>query len=295
MIWTNAVLQGLLLGGVYALFACGLSLMFGVMRIVNLAHGDMSVLAAYAGYALVAHLGGDPLWTFAAVIPVAALVGFFLQKTLLNRAISTGALSPLLVTFGLSIIIENGLQQIFGANDQRLNIGSLAYESFRITNGLFVAWFSLLIFGVAIAVLIGLQMFLAHTRQGRIMRACADDQRAAALCGVDPKRTYSYATAIALATVAAAGLFLAMSGSFAPTAGSNYLIYAFETVVIGGLGSLWGTLIGGLVLGVAQTVGSQFNPSDGVLIGHLVFLSVLIFRPRGILSHGSSAVAAAVR
>jgi branched-chain amino acid transport system permease protein len=289
MVWTNAVVQGLLLGGLYALFSVGLSLMFGVMRFVNLAHGDFSVLAAYAAYVLVEHAGGTPLWTFAAVIPLAAAVGFVLQRFILDRALAAGDLSPLLVTFGLSIVIQSALQQGFGANNLSLFLGPLSYQSWKITNTLYLGRLEVIVFVVAVALISGLQLFLARTQPGRLLRATADNPRAAALSGVNPRRVRALATAIALATVAIGGLFLAMRTSFTPTSGSNDLIFAFEAVIIGGLGSLWGTLLGGLILGVAQTVGSQINPADGVLAGHLVFLAVLAYRPQGILSQRSLA------
>jgi branched-chain amino acid transport system permease protein len=290
VIWTNAVIQGLLLGGLYAIFACGLSLMFGVMRLVNLAHGDLGVLGAYFSIILIEHLGGNPLWTFAAVIPVAALLGYWLQRFLLDRALDGGELSPILVTFGLSIIIENLLQQTFGANDQSLSIGALSYQSWKISTDIYVGRLNVIIFVIAVLVIVGLQLFLSKTRAGRALRATADNRRAAALSGIDPKRTRATATAIALATVAVGGLFLAMRTSFAPTSGSADLLFAFEAVIIGGLGNLWGTLVGGLVLGVAQTVGSQINPADGILIGDLVFLAVLAFRPQGLIASRSLAV-----
>jgi len=283
VIWTNAVIQGLLLGGLYAIFACGLSLMFGVMRLVNLAHGDLGVLGAYFSIILVEHLGGNPLWTFAAVIPVAAIVGYFLQRFLLDHALNGGELSPILVTFGISIIIENLLQQTFGANDQSLNIGSLSYQSWKITSDIYVGRLNVIIFVVAVLVIVGLQFFLSKSRTGLALRATADNRRAASLSGINPKRTRAMATSIALATVAIGGLFLAMRTSFSPTSGTSDLLFAFEAVIIGGLGNLWGTLIGGLVLGVAQTIGSQINPADGILIGDLVFLAVLAFRPQGLI------------
>jgi branched-chain amino acid transport system permease protein len=284
MVWTNAVVQGLLLGGLYALFSCGLSLMFGVMRFVNLAHGDFSVLGAYAAYVLVEHAGGTPLWTFAAVVPMAALLGFFLQRFLFDRALGAGELSPLLVTFGLSIFIESVLQQIYGANNLSLFLGPLSYQSWKITNTIYIGRLEVIVFVAAIALISGLQVFLAHTGPGRLLRATADNPRAAGLSGVDARRVRGMATAIALATVVVGGLFLAMRTSFTPTSGSNDLIFAFEAVIIGGLGSLWGTLLGGLILGVAQTVGSQINPADGILAGHLVFLAILAYRPQGILA-----------
>jgi branched-chain amino acid transport system permease protein len=284
MMWINAIIQGLLLGGLYAMFSCGLSLMFGVMRFVNLAHGDFAVLSAYAAYVLVEHVGGTPLWTFAIVIPASALVGFLLQRLLLDRALIGGALSPLLVTFGLSILIENLLQQGFGANNESLFAGSLSYESWKINNSIYLGRLQVIVFVIAVALIAGLQLFLSRSRPGRNMRATADSRRAASLSGVNERRVRATATAIALATVAIGGLFLAMRTSFTPTSGASDLIFAFESVIIGGLGNLWGTLLGGLILGVAQTVGSQINPADGILAGHLVFLAILAYRPQGIIA-----------
>jgi branched-chain amino acid transport system permease protein len=284
VIWVNAIIQGLLLGGLYAMFSCGLSLMFGVMRFVNLAHGDFAVLSAYAAYVLVEHAGGTPLWTFAAVIPAAAIVGFWLQRFLLDRALIGSSLSPLLVTFGLSILIENVLQQSFGANNDSLFVGSLSYDSWRINNSIYLGRLDVIVFIIAVALIGGLQLFLSRSRTGRMMRATADNRRAAALSGVNQRRVRALATAIALASVAIGGLFLAMRTSFTPTSGSNDLIFAFESVIIGGLGNLWGTLLGGLILGVSQTIGSQINPADGILAGHLVFLAILAYRPQGIIA-----------
>jgi branched-chain amino acid transport system permease protein len=284
VIWINAIIQGLLLGGLYAMFSCGLSLMFGVMRFVNLAHGDFAVLAAYVAYVLVEHAGGTPLWTFAVVIPAAVVVGFLLQRLLLDRALTGSALSPLLVTFGLSVLIENVLQQSFGANNESLFAGSLSYESWKINNSIYLGRLQVIVFVLAVGLIAGLQLFLSRSRPGRMMRATADNRRAAALSGVNERRVRATATAIALATVAIGGLFLAMRTSFTPTSGSNDLIFAFESVIIGGLGNLWGTLLGGLILGVSQTIGSQINPADGILAGHLVFLAILAYRPQGIIA-----------
>jgi len=284
VIWINAIIQGLLLGGLYAMFSCGLSLMFGVMRFVNLAHGDFAVLSAYIAYVLVEHAGGTPLWTFAVVIPAAAIVGFLLQRLILDRALTGGVLSPLLVTFGLSILIENVLQQSFGANNESLFVGTLSYDSWKVNNSIYLGRLDVIVFVIAVALIAGLQQFLSRSRPGRMMRATADNRRAAALSGVNERRVRATATAIALATVAIGGLFLAMRTSFTPTSGSNDLIFAFESVIIGGLGNLWGTLLGGLILGVAQTVGSQINPADGILAGHLVFLAILAYRPQGIIA-----------
>ena len=284
MTWVNVVVQGLVLGGLYALFATGLSLMFGVMRLVNLAHGDLSILAAFAALVIVEAVGVNPLWTLAVVVPLMFGVGYLLQRGLLNFSLrGADPLPPVLVTFGLSIILQNLLLELFSADSQGLDAGRVENASIRLSDGLAVGWFPLLTLATAVAVLVGLQLLLARTRLGRAFRATADDQETARLMGIDNRHVYATATAIALATVAVAGIFLGVRTTFAPSVGPTRLIFAFEAVIIGGLGSIWGTLAGGLVLGVAQTLGAQLSPGWGVLAGHLVFLAVLAFRPTGLL------------
>ena len=289
MNWLNAVLQGLLLGGLYALFACGLSLMFGVMRIVNLAHGDFAVLAAFLAYSTVS---GTPLGILGAtivVIPVFALLGYLTQRTLIQRALQTGPLSTLLVTFGLSIIIQNLLLQGYSADTRALPAGSLVSASLKLSGQVSISYLALLTFGLAVVVLLGLQAFLSRTALGRMLRATADDREAATLVGADSRHLYGVATAIAFATVALAGLLFAMRSSFDPSIGPTRLLFAFEAVVIGGLGSLWGTLLGGVVLGLAQTIGAQLDPALTLLAGHVIFLAVLAFRPQGLIPARSTA------
>ena len=284
MTWVNVIVQGLVLGGLYALFATGLSLMFGVMRLVNLAHGDLSILAAFAALVIVEAVGVNPLWTLAVVVPLMFGVGYLLQRGLLNFSLrGADPLPPVLVTFGLSIILQNLLLELFSADSQGLDAGRIENASIRLSDGLAVGWFPLLTLATAVAVLVGLQLLLARTRLGRAFRATADDQETARLMGIDNRHVYATATAIALATVAVAGIFLGVRTTFAPSVGPTRLIFAFEAVIIGGLGSIWGTLAGGLVLGVAQTLGAQLSPGWGVLAGHLVFLAVLAFRPTGLL------------
>ncbi|RBY84693.1 branched-chain amino acid ABC transporter permease [Blastococcus sp. TF02A-26] len=283
MTWVNAVVQGILLGGLYALVAAGLSLMFGVMRIVNLAHGVLAIGAAYLALEVADRLGWHPFLSLLVVVPVMAAVGYVLQRGLLDRALRGGELAPLLVTFGLAIVLQNLLLEQFSADAQRLDVGSLGTASIRVTDGLSIGWFPLLSAVVGLLVVAGLGQFLARTRTGRAMRATSDDQEAARLMGIDNRRLYAIATAIALGTVAVAGVFLGSRTTFDPGAGATTLIFAFEAVVIGGLGSLWGTLAGGVVLGVAQTVGAAIDPAYGILAGHLVFLVVLAVRPRGLL------------
>ena len=279
----NAVVQGVLLGGLYALVAAGLSLVFGVMRIVNLAHGVLAVLAAYGALLLGEHLGWNPFLSLLVVVPAMAALGYLLQRALLDRALKEGELAPLLVTFGLAIVIQNLLLETFSADTQRLSVGALGGASIQLADGLAVGWFPLLAAAVGVLVIAGLGQFLARTRTGRAMRATSDDQEAAQLMGIDNRRLYAVATAIALGTVAIAGVFLGSRSTFDPAAGATTLIFAFEAVVIGGLGSLWGTLLGGVVLGIAQGLGAAIDPAYGVLAGHLVFLAVLAVRPRGLL------------
>lgn len=283
MTWVNAVVQGLLLGGQYALLACGLSLMFGVMRIVNLAHGVLAVLAAYVAMSFLEHTGAPAFVSLLVVLPVFAVVGYLLQRGLFNRALRQGELSPLLVSFGLAVIAANLIQEVWSPDSRSIHAGSLVTESIHISGQLSLGVFALITLVVSVAVIGGIQVFLAATRTGRAMRATRDDPEAARLMGIDDRHLYAVATAIAIATVALAGVFLGMSTQFTPTYGDLVLIFAFEAVIIGGLGSLWGTLLGGLVLGVAQTVGAQINPADGILAGHLVFLAVLLLKPSGLL------------
>jgi branched-chain amino acid transport system permease protein len=283
MSWVNAVVQGILLGGLYALVAAGLSLVFGVMRIVNLAHGVLAIGAAYLALLLGDHLGWNPFLALLLVVPVMAAVGYVLQRGLLDRALRGGELAPLLVTFGLAVVLQNLLLEGFSADSERLDVGALGTASIRIADGLSIGWFPLLAAVVGVLIIAGLGQFLARTRTGRAMRATSDDQEAARLMGIDNRRLYALATAIALGTVAVAGVFLGARTTFDPGAGATTLIFAFEAVVIGGLGSLWGTLLGGVVLGVAQNLGAAIDPAYGVLAGHLVFLAILAGRPRGLL------------
>jgi branched-chain amino acid transport system permease protein len=278
MNWANAVLHGILLGGLYALLATGLSLMFGVMRIINLAHGSLALLGAYMAFLLVEHAHISTYLALLPVLPGALVVGYVLQRTLLERSLRAGELVPLLTTFGLLIVIANLLEYSFSPDVHSLTAGRIGGASWRISSHFTLPWFDALILGVAIVVLGGLQLLLRRTRIGRELRATAADPDTAELLGVDARRVYAYATAIAVATAALAGVFYAMRSAFDPFSGPTQLIYAFEAVVIGGLGSLWGTLIGGIVLGVAQTVSAQIDVQYFALGGHLVFLAVLIVR-----------------
>ena len=282
MNWINALIQGVLLGGLYALSATGLSLLFGVMGAINLAHGDLAVIAAYVAIVVIPLISLPPLLAILVVVPAFLVLGYFGQRTLIQASLDRGPLTTLIVTFGLSVVIQNVLLEVFSADSHSIDIGSLITGSFLINDQISIAYLSLGVFIVAVLVLGGLAWYLARTSTGRLIRAVAVDREAAQLSGVRYRHVFGIAAALALATVALAGLAFGMYSSFGPASGSTRLIFAFEAVVIGGLGSLWGTLAGGIVLGVAQSIGASIDPSFGVLAGHLVFLAVLAVRPQGI-------------
>ena len=284
MVWIDTIVQGILLGGLYALFATGLSLIFGVMRLVNLAHGDFSILAAFIAVFAVQSLGLNPLMALLLVAPVMAAVGYGLQRLVLNRLLGRGILPAVLVTFGLSIVIQNGLLETFSADSRRLNPGGIETASVSLGGGLAVGAFPLLTFAVAVLLLVGLQILIGRSAIGRAFRAASDDGATAALMGIDNGRLYGLAMALSLAIVAVAGIFLGIRTTFSFSSGPDRLLFAFEAVIIGGLGSLWGTLAGGVILGVAQTIGARLSPGWGVLTGHLVFLAVLLLRPSGLFA-----------
>ena len=281
MEWLNTLVQGMLLGGLYAMFAVGLSLMFGIMRLVNIAHGDFIVLASYLALVVVETLGLSPLASLVLVVPVMFVVGYGLQRQVLNRTLGSDILPPLLVTFGLSIILQNVLLEFFSADSQKLSQGDLEVASVAV-GGLSLGVMPLMVFGCALLVIGGLQLLFYKTSLGRAFRATSDDQHTAQLMGIDNRHIFGLAMALAMAVVSIAGVFLAVRTSFDPSVGPARLLYGFEAVIIGGLGSLWGTLAGGVILGVAQAVGARIDPGWQILAGHLVFLLILVFRPRGL-------------
>jgi branched-chain amino acid transport system permease protein len=296
----NVLIQGTLLGGYYAMIAVGLSFMVSVMRIINLAHGSLAVLAAFFLLQLASNFEIDPFVGLTIALPAMAVVGWILQRTVLERSVRAGELVPVLSTFGLSIVLDNLMFENFGADTRSLApyIGSLSYDSWSITDEIYVGKLAVLIFVAALAMLGGLQLFLTHTHLGRAIRATAEDPDTAELVGVNSRMINAVATAIALMTVAVAGMFMAMRATFDPYAGSLQLIFGFEAAVIGGAGSLWGTLIGGIVLALAQTIGAQFHPQGFLIAGHSVFLALLftrrfwslsLRRPKGILVTGRPA------
>jgi branched-chain amino acid transport system permease protein len=280
--WLNTILQGVLIGGLYAMFAAGLSLIFGVMRLVNIAHGDLIVLAAYIALTVTETLGVGPLTSLILVAPAMAIIGYALQRLLLNRTLGDDLLPPLLVTFGLSIIIQNGLLEVFTADSRKLQAGAIETMTYQVSHGIWVGLLPLIQFIVAVAVIAGLQVLFYRTALGRAFRATSDDQAVAQLMGLDTRHVFAMAMALSLAVIAIAGVFLAVRANFDPAIGPARLIFGFEAVIIGGLGSMWGTLAGGIILGVSQAIGAQIDPGWQLLAGHIVFLVILAFRPQGL-------------
>ena len=279
--WVDTIVQGILLGGLYALFAAGLSLVFGIMRLVNLAHGDLIVMAAYVILVVVSFLGINPFLAAAIAMPLMFSFGWLLQRVVLNRVLGEDILPPLLVTFGLSIVLQNALLEGFTADSRRIGAGALETASFAV-GPVTLGVMPVLTFLSAIAVIVGLNQLFYRTALGRAFRATSDDPVTASLMGIKPASIFATATGIAMIVVTIAALYLGMRANFDPTIGPARLIYAFEAVIIGGLGSLWGTLAGGIIIGVAQTVGAAINPEWQILAGHVAFLVVLLIRPRGL-------------
>ena len=278
----NPIIQGVLIGGLYALFASGLSLIFGIMRLVNIAHGDLIVAAAYLTWTIAHMTGLHPLLCLVIAVPIAAAFGYAIQRGILNHTLGKGILPPLLVTFGISVIIQNGLLQSFSADSRKLDAGWLEISNFELLPGVAIGLFPLLIFLTAVGVIWALQYIFYNTRLGRAFRATSDDPEIAQLMGLDNRKVYAKAMALCFAVVAVAGVFFAIRANFDPFMGPSRLIFGFEAVIIGGLGNLWGTLAGGIILGVAQAIGAQLDPGWQVLAGHIAFIIVLAFRPRGL-------------
>lgn len=281
MDWLNAIVQGTLLGGLYALFAAGLSLIFGVMRLVNIAHGDMIILAAYLGLSVTTLLGLHPLIALILVVPCMALFGYVLQRGILNQTLGADLLPPLLVTFGLSVIIQNGLLEVYTADPQKMDAGVLETASVAM-GGLSLGVLPILTFAVAVVVIACLQWTFYKTALGRAFRAVSDNQEIAQLMGLNRRHVFGVAMALALGVSAIAGILLGIRTSFDPSIGGGRLIFGFEAVIIGGLGNLWGTLAGGVILGISQTLGAKIDPGWQLLSGHIAFLVILAVRPNGL-------------
>ena len=281
--YIELLLNGLMLGSLYALFALGLSLSLGVMKMINLAHGDFIVLGAYVAAMSMGALGLGALTSLVVVVPVMFVLGWLLQAGLLNRVVGSNPLSPLLVTFGLSVVIQNLLQTYFTANTRSLPSDGLALQGLHFGE-VSVGVLPLIITAVSVAIYALTHNLVAHSHWGRQARAVSDDASTARLVGVNDKRFFALMAGFVMAVTGLAAVLYGIRTPFSPSAGPERLLFAFEAVVLGGLGNLWGSLIGGLVIGVAQVLGAQINTGLGAFFGHLVFLAALLVRPQGLFA-----------
>jgi branched-chain amino acid transport system permease protein len=283
MRWLDAVIQGVLLGGTYAQYALGMALMFGVMRIVNIAHGDLIIFLALIGISLASTFGLGPFTVMILLVPLAAAIGWLLQRVILNRVIGDDPLPSIIATFGLSIALQNFMLEVWSADTRSLPGGGVEAASIQV-GGVYLGVLPLMALGAAILLTAGLDALLRFTRFGRSLRSAAADVEAATITGVNPWSVYASATAIAVGILGVAAVFQSLRSTVSPSDGPAQLLYAFEAVIIGGLGSIWGAFLGSTVLGVAQAIGFRIDPGWGVLSGHVVFLTVLATRPRGLMS-----------
>jgi branched-chain amino acid transport system permease protein len=283
MKWVDAVIQGVLLGGLYAQYAIGLALMFGVMRIVNIAHGDLVILLALIGISISGAWGLGPGFLILMLVPLGAIIGWVLQRAVLNRVVGADPLPSLIATFGLSIALQNFMLQVWSADTRSISAGALSTMSVQI-GSLFIGILPIIVLLCAIILTAGLDAVLRMTSFGRALRAAAADHEAATLSGVNTKEVYARATAITVGVLGMAAVFQATRATVAPADGGAQLIYAFEAVIIGGMGSIWGSFAGAMTLGIAQVVGFRIDSGLGILLGHVVFLIVLASRPQGFMS-----------
>jgi branched-chain amino acid transport system permease protein len=279
----ETLIDGLLLGALYALFGLGLSISLGVMRMINIAHGDFIVVGAYLTSLTMQLAGMQPLTSLIVVVPVMFMLGWLLQRLLLNYVVGGSMFAPLLVTFGLSVIIQNLLQETFTADTRSLQAGEIARRGFEL-GSVSIGVLPLLSASVAVLLFALTHLLVARTHFGRQSRAVADDPATARLIGVDDRNFFAIVTGFVFAVIAIASVLYAMRTPFSPSAGPERLLYSFEAVVLGGLGSLWGTLAGGLVIGVAQLFGARISSGLGPFFGHLIFLLLLLARPNGFFS-----------
>jgi branched-chain amino acid transport system permease protein len=283
MMWLETVINGVLYGGLYGLLGVGLALIVGVMRVVNLSHGEFIVLSAFIGVSLA---GLFPwLYPLALLVPVALIafaLGYGLQAVLVNRVVTRpDPFAAILLTFGVAVVMRNLMVEVFGADPRNIPAGRLAHASVAI-GGLSVGVLPILILALSVALFTTLQLILTRTRFGRIVRATADNRDVVRLMGVNPGRVYNVVMGLALALASVAGMLLAMRSSFTPYSGVERLLIAFEVVVLGGLGTFWGAMVGGIILGVAELVGLRFDPNAGPLYAHLLFLTGVLLRPSGL-------------
>jgi branched-chain amino acid transport system permease protein len=275
------IIMGILLGGLYAMIALGLSMVFGVMRLLNVAHGDLVVFGSYFAFAIMTFVGMDPILSLVIGIPVLFVIGFFIQKYLMARAFRLSMDAPLIIAIGISLVLENTYQIIFSPMSRGLST-SYSMESFTMGE-IYIPIVYLLSFSVAIIVMLVLGVFLKRTYLGQAIIAASQDAGAAQLMGVNTARIFAFTFGIATAIAAVAGVFLGLTFPFTPVSGIQFLIIAFGVVILGGLGSIIGTFIGGIILGLAQTLAAQYiSASMQMLFVYVIVLVLLAVRPRGL-------------
>ena len=272
------LINGILLGAIYALLGVGMSMMFGIVKLTNLARGEFIIMGAFGSTILSSALGINPILTLVVTVPVMFLLGMVLQSVLINRVMLRGAEPALLVTFGLSIILKDAMLLLFTADAQKIGV---SYATASLNGGISISVLNLVVFAISLITILVLTLFLRETYMGRAIRATSDDTVAASLMGVSVKKTYGVAMGIAMATAAIAGLCVGMRWTFYPSSGGEYLLIAFGVVVIGGMGSIPGTLVAGLVFGLAQVIGGA---NYGMFISYIVLLVMLAVRPQGLFS-----------
>lgn len=277
----SPVIMGILLGGLYALIALGLSMVFGVMRLINLAHGDLVVLSSYLSFALLSEFGVDPILSLIVTVPVLFGLGFLIQHFLMRRAYAISDEAPLIIAFGIALVIQNSIQIVTDPQSRGI---STAYSMASFFVGSFQFPVSYLLnFVAAGIVMLAFSAFLKRTYLGRAITAASQDTKAAQLMGVNTRTIHALAFGIAMISAAIAGAFLGMTFPFQPASGTQFLIIAFGVVIIGGLGSLFGTFLGGLILGLVQTLsGYFFGSAAQMLFVYMAVLLVLAIRPQGL-------------
>jgi len=284
----NVIIQGLMIGGFYAILASGLAMVFGVMKVVNLAHGDLLIFSAFILLIFMETLAHLPFWVVASfAIGLMFCIGYLFQKFVINKTMGKELLPPLLITFGLSMILQNGMLEFFSADSKKISLGEMDSLSFNLTNDIYIGVLPLITFVSAIVLLATMQAFISRTRMGRLIRAASDDPATLAQFGENPKHIYAVAFGISLGICAIAAIFFATTTQFNPLSGAPRLLNAFEAIVIGGVSSIWGALAGALLLGIAQSIGAYIDPTLQNFFGHVLFLIVLVFKPEGLFGRKS--------
>ncbi|HLA98829.1 MAG TPA: branched-chain amino acid ABC transporter permease [Anaerolineales bacterium] len=275
------ITMGILYGGLYVVIALGLSLVFGVMKVINVAHGDFVILGSYFAYVVLTSKGVDPVLSLGLGIPLFFIMGILIQKYLLYRAFKISTDAALIIAFGISLIIQNAAQLAWTPMSKSLQTG-YSFKSFQVGD-VYIPLVYLLDFIVAVIVVVVVHQFLQRTYLGQAITAASQDQQTAELMGINPATVYQYAFGIAIALAAVAGVFLGLTFPFNPISGVPFLIIAFGVIILGGLGSMVGTFIGGMIFGLSQSLGGHFwGPTGQLLVPFLMVLVILTIRPQGL-------------